>query len=211
MTHLFASTPRDARPVSDQLLERLSAIPVANIADGMGRLGMMSSEIRPVHPSSRLCGRAFTIWTRAGDNKVVHEALDHVRPGDVVVINGEGDTSRALIGELIAARAKLRGAVAFVVDGAVRDAPGLAAYGVPTFARAVTGAGPYKSGPGAHSVPIAMGGVVVNPGDVVAGDDDGVVVIPSEHASAAADAAAAKQASEESVRTQLEASLDGLR
>jgi regulator of RNase E activity RraA len=201
---LFASTPREPAPVTDELVAQIGTVPVANIADGMGRLGMVSSDIRPVYPGARVCGRAFTIWTRAGDNKVIHDALSEVQRGDVIVINGEGDLSRALLGELIAARAKTRGAVGFVVDGAIRDVPGLTAYDVPTFARAVTGAGPYKFGPGAHSVPIALGGVPVSPGDVIVGDDDGVLVIPSEHAAEALRAGLAKQESEDASRAELE-------
>lgn len=194
--------------MSDRLLAQLATVPVANISDGMGRLGQVSSDIRPVYSGARLCGRAMTIWTRAGDNKVIHEALEHIEPGDVLVINSEGDKGRAVLGELIAARAKIRGAVGIVVDGAVRDAPGLQSYGMPTFASAITGTGPYKFGPGAFGVPIALGGVPVNPGDVVVGDEDGVVVIPSEHAEQAWEAGAAKQAHEDAARTELEAAMD---
>ena len=141
---------------------------------------------------AHLVGAAYTVWTRPGDNAGIHEALRHAQPGDILVINGGGDESRALIGELIGGRAKSRGVVGFVIDGAVRDAPGLAEYDMPVYARALTPAGPYKDGPYVVAAPTAVGGVVVNPGDVVVGDADGVVVVPLALADLVADLAQAK-------------------
>lgn len=162
-------------------IARLSRLPTAVIGDVMDRLGLMHSGIKPVWPGARLTGRALTIWTRAGDNKTIHEALPQVGRGDVLVVNGEGDVTRALIGELIGRRAQVAGGAGFVIDGAVRDASGLQELGVPVFARAVTPAGPYKFGPGRINLPIAAGGVAVLPGDYIVGDEDGVVVItPAE-------------------------------
>jgi 4-hydroxy-4-methyl-2-oxoglutarate aldolase len=100
------------------------------------------------------------------------------------VINGQGDTGRALIGELIAERAKARGVVGMVIDGAARDVVELERMGFGVWARAVCPAGPYKNGPGQVDVPVAVGGVAVCPGDLIVGDDDGVIVIPAAEAGA---------------------------
>lgn len=159
-------------------LALLSRVPVANIGDAMDRLGIVDSAIKPVWAGARIAGSAYTIWTRSGDNLHVHRAIDLAEPGDVLVVNGGGDTSRALLGELMGTRAKLRGLAGFVVDGAIRDAADLGELGLPVFARAVTPAGPYKNGPGRLLVPIALGGVSVSPGDVIVGDSDGVAVVP---------------------------------
>ena len=79
---------------------------------------------------------------------------------------------------VIAGRAVMKGVAGFVIDGAIRDVRAIEKLALPVFARAVTPAGPYKHGPGAHQVPIALGGQSVAPGDVIVGDDDGVAVIP---------------------------------
>jgi RraA family protein len=128
---------------------------------------------------ARLVGRARTVWTRAGDNKAVHEALEKVRPGEVIVINGHGDCNRALMGELIAERARSRGCVGMIIDGAARDIDVLAEIGFGVWARAANPAGPYKDGPGKIDIPVAVGGVVCAPGDLVVADDDGVIIVPA--------------------------------
>jgi len=161
----------------DALLERLRTLPAANVGDAMQRLSAVDSGIRPVWSGARLVAPAFTILTRSGDNLAIHEALALAQPGDVVVVNGFGDVTRALVGELVAGRALARGLAGFVIDGAVRDVAAIKELGLPVFARAVTPAGPYKMGPFRHQVPIALGGQCVLPGDIVVGDDDGVVVI----------------------------------
>ncbi|MFC4012956.1 RraA family protein [Nonomuraea purpurea] len=189
----MSESPQDA-------LARLAVLPTANIGDAMDRLGALDSRIRAVWPGARVAGRAFTIWTRSGDNALIHQALDVVRPGDVIVVNGGGDESRALIGELIGQRAKNAGVAGFVIDGAVRDAEGLGEMGMPVFARAVTPAGPYKNGPGHLGRTIAVGGVAVAPGDLILGDADGVVVVPLAEAERVAQAAEAVFANEEGKR-----------
>ncbi|MEV4008936.1 RraA family protein [Nonomuraea angiospora] len=181
-------------------LARLAALPTANIGDAMDRLGVLDSRIRPIWPGARVAGRAFTIWTRSGDNALIHQALDVVEPGDVIVVNGGGDESRALIGELIGQRAKNKGVAGFVIDGAVRDADGLGEMGMPVFARAVTPAGPYKNGPGHLGRTVAVGGVAVAPGDLILGDADGVVVVPLAEAERVAQAAEAVFVTEEGKR-----------
>jgi len=185
-----------ARP-DPGLVRRFAALPTANIGDVMDRLGILDSRISPVWPGARLVGPAFTVWTRSGDNQAVHRALAVARPGDVIVVNGGADESRALIGDIMGARAKTRGIAGFVLDGATRDASGLAAIGMPVFARAVTPAGPYKNGPGYLGRTIAAGGVAVEPGDIVVGDEDGVIVVPQRDASAVVAAAEAVLASED--------------
>lgn len=166
----------------EELLTDYAGLPVANIGDARRRMGMVDSGIRALWKGARIVGRARTVWTRAGDNKALHAALAKVRPGEVIVINGHGDTNRALMGELIAERARSRGCVGMVIDGAARDIDALAEIEFGVWARAVSPAGPYKDGPGYTDVPVAVGGVVCNPGDLVVADDDGVVIIPAAEA-----------------------------
>ncbi len=182
------------------LMERLARLPVANVGDATDRLSAVDSRIRPMWTGARLVARAYTVMTRSGDNQGVHEAIDQAAPGEVIVINGFGDETRALVGELLAGRARANRLAGFVVDGAVRDVASIAELGVAVFARAVTPAGPYKMGPHRQQVPIALGGQCVMPGDVIVGDADGVVVVPIGHLREAVEGAERVLALEEDKR-----------
>ena len=195
----------DMRRPSAELLQRFAQLPTANVADAQDRLGALDSHIKPVWRGATIAGPAFTVWTRAGDNKLLHEALRLAHPGDVLVVNGQGDETRALIGELMAERAKFRGLAGFVIDGAVRDADVIGEIEVPVFARAVTPAGPFKHGPGKLGCNIAVGGVAVSPGDIVLGDADGVVIVTQEEAEQVLVNAEAKFADETARRADIKA------
>jgi RraA family protein len=143
-----------------------------------------------------LAGPAVTVKSRPGDNLMLHKALDIADPGDVVVVDGGGDLTNALIGELMIAHAQFRGLAGIVVNGAVRDLGAIRAGSFPVFAAGVTHRGPYKDGPGEVNVPIAIAGMVIAPGDLVLGDDDGLVVVPFEETEAVYAAAAAKHEAE---------------
>jgi regulator of RNase E activity RraA len=173
--------------VDQALLDRFTTAPAANVGDVFDRLLVMDGGIRPFTSGTRLVGTALPILTRAGDNLAIHRALDDAQPGDVLVINGQGDLSRALIGDLIGEIMISKGVVGAVIDGATRDAETLAAQGLVVFARAATPAGPFKNGPGVIGSPVAVGGVVVSAGDLIVTDTDGVVVVPHQRARWAAD------------------------
>jgi regulator of RNase E activity RraA len=175
------------------LLAGFKKTSTAVISDNLERLpGALG--LRPFHRSGAvMVGPALTIRVPAGDNLMIHEALNLVRPGDVIVIDGDGETSRALVGEIIVTIAQTRGAAGFVIDGAIRDSEAIAHIGLPCFARGVFHRGPFKNGPGAINGRIAVGGLVVGPGDIVVGDADGVVAFPQ---AGALDLLAAVQAQE---------------
>jgi len=156
----------------------LTLLPVANVCDAMDRISAVDSAIRRMWRGARIVAQAYTVLTRSGDNQRIHEAIDLAVPGEALVVNGFADTSRALVGELLAGRAQANHLAGFVVDGAIRDVGEIEDLGIPVFARAVAPAGPYRLGPHRQQVPIAVGGQCVIPGDVVVGDADGVVIIP---------------------------------
>src|SRR5690606_14478549 len=180
-----------------RLVDAFAEIPTAAIGDGRDRLGFVSSRIRPVWPGARLAGRALTVTTRPGDNRALHRALAFARPGDVLVVDGGGDTSRALLGELIVERAVNKGVRGMVVDGAVRDTEEIRELGFPVWAAGVSPAGPYKDGPGHIGRTIAVGGAVCGNGDIVVADDDGVFIVPRLEAEQSLKAATAVVAEEE--------------
>jgi len=179
---LHLGLAQSAGRLEDSLLAAYQGLPTANIGDARQRLGLLASAIRPMWPGAAVVGRAHTVFCRAGENLGLTQALETARPGDVLVVDGQGDVARALMGELIAERARNKGVRGMVIDGAIRDVTVLAEIGFPVWARAVTPAGPYKFGPGWVGRPVAVGGVVVNPGDLVVGDDDGVAIVPAAEA-----------------------------
>ncbi len=165
------------RPPSS-LVEVLGAMPTSVIGDGMSRLGSMSGAIHALWSGAVVHGPALTVWVRAGDNLKIHQALAIAAPGDVLVVNGQGALTHALFGELMATAALARGIAGIVVDGAVRDIHALEKAAFPAFGLGSCASGPTKEGTGEVGYPIACGGVVCAPGDLIVGDADGVVVVP---------------------------------
>lgn len=179
------------------LIRRAAELPVANIGDVMNRMQAMRGGFRAFGGRRAVVGHAFTVRARAGDNLMLHRAIDMASPGDVLVCDGGGDLSVAVAGDLMISHATRRGLAALVIDGAVRDVTNLAALDIGVWARGATPAGPYKDGPGEIGYPISCGGQVVMQGDLIAADEDGVVVVPQAEAGAviaAAEAHAAKEA-----------------
>ena len=117
-------------------------------------------------------------------------------PGDVIVVDAGGDLTNALIGELMVAYAKKKGVAGFVLNGAIRDYYSISQDDFPIFAAGVTHRGPYKDGPGEVNVPIAMGSLVIEPGDLILGDEDGVVGVPIDAVDVVYQAAHAKHLAE---------------
>jgi len=147
------------------------------VSDACGRL-VGATGLLPIHQSElKVCGNALTVKVRGGDNHMIYVALEMLKPGDVLVIDGEGDLSRALVGEIIMLLAQHKGAVGFVVDGAVRDSRSFEAHRFPCWARGINLRGPYKEGPGSVNVAVSVGGMLVQPGDILLADSDGVIAI----------------------------------
>ncbi|SFS73931.1 DUF1932 domain-containing protein [Saccharopolyspora flava] len=180
MTTATASRHHSFHEVDDltALLDAFAEIPTAAIGDARERLGIIDPRVQSVWPGAHIAGRAFPVLCRPGDNKGIHQALEQVQPGDVLVVDGGGDASRALIGELIAHRAINRGVRGMIIDGAVRDAEALREAGFPVWAVGTSPAGPYKNGPCRAGEDAAVGGVVVHRGDIVVADGDGAIVVP---------------------------------
>jgi RraA family protein len=181
-----------------ELVEGFAGIPVANIADNMNRMSCMDAKLRPLNDVP-LLGPAFTIKSRPGDNLMLHKALDMAQPGDILVVDAQGDLSNSIMGELMVMWAMKRGIKGFIVDGAIRDVGTLKKLDIPIYAAGATPAGPYKDGPGEINVPVCCGGVVVNPGDILVGDEDGIVVINPQDAPALLEKAKAKSRAEHKI------------
>jgi len=184
------------RAVGTELARKFLDVPVANVSDCMSRMFAGGARLRPMHRQGRMAGPAFTVKTRPGDNLMIHKALWTAAPGDVIVVDGGGDLTNALVGEIMVGAAVRRGLAGIVIDGAIRDAQALREGDFPVFAAGVTHRGPYKDGPGEINVPVAIDGMVIEPGDLVIGDDDGLLCVPFDEAQRLYDAAVAKMALE---------------
>ncbi|MFK8253032.1 RraA family protein [Ancylobacter terrae] len=182
--------------VSWGLIEKYRCLPVANVSDNMCRLSAGGARLRPMHDGSPLAGPAVTVKAPPGDNLFLHKALDLAEPGDVIVVDAGGDLTNSLFGEMMAAHAIARKIGGLVINGAVRDAAALRESSLPVFAAGVTHRGPYKNGPGEINVPIAIDGMVVEPGDLILGDEDGVLCVPHDAAEEVYARSLAKQAAE---------------
>ncbi len=181
------------RRVDSRIVEAFRLLPVANVSDCMSRMTAGGAQLRPYHSKGVLAGPAFTVKTRPGDNLMIHKALQLAQPGDVIVVDGGGDVTNALIGELMVNTAIQRGLAGFVMNGAIRDVDAIGAGTFPVYAAGVTHRGPYKDGPGEINVPIALNGMVVNPGDLILGDADGLLCVPLADAETLLQATLGKQ------------------
>jgi RraA family protein len=172
----------DIERTPQELVEQLGEFDTPAISDLMNRLYTVHDDVRVLtEPNLPVIGTACTVKCYPGDNLMVHKSLDVAQPGDVLVIDTSASGTTAVLGDLISTKARHRGIAGVVVDGLVRDLPAIRALGdFPVFARGVTPIGPLHRGPGEINHPVSIGGIVVNPGDVVVGDLNGVVIVPRD-------------------------------
>src|SRR3954465_15263687 len=187
---------RDFERVSPDVVQKASTYQAAILADVAGRRGTMHGRIAPVSPEMKCAGPAFTIEVRPGDNLMIHTAMTMARPGDILVIDGKGDRTCALMGAIMINACKQLKLAGVVIDAAIRDSLELRELGFPVFAVGANPNGPTKFVPGRINWPISCGDIAVRPGDLIVGDADGVVVIEREKAAAMLDPAAKKVADE---------------
>ncbi|SIT49290.1 conserved hypothetical protein [Paraburkholderia piptadeniae] len=186
-----------ATQASVATLEALRQLAVALLSDNMARFSGIVGLHPYHHQPGMMAGTAVTVRTRAGDNLAIHRALDDFcRPGDVLVIDGGGDITQALMGDVMSSYAASLGVQGLVIDGAIRDVGEIRERDFPVFARGVTHRGPYKNGPGEINVPVTVGGAVVHPGDIVVGDADGVLTISPQDVEAVIEGARIQAARE---------------
>ena len=183
---------RDFERVSPEIVRAASKFQAAILADMAGRRGTMHSRIRAMNPAMKVAGPAFTVEVRPGDNLMVHAALALAQPGDVIVVDGKGDQTCALIGSIMTTQARLAKFGGWVIDAAVRDCDDLATGDFPVFCAGTNPNGPTKFVPGRINWAISCGDIAVNPGDLIVGDGDGVVVIERERAAEVVAAAQSK-------------------
>jgi 4-hydroxy-4-methyl-2-oxoglutarate aldolase len=157
----------------------LAELGVATVHEAAGRTGVIDLPLTQVVPGSRVAGPARIALCAAGDNSMVHAAIAHALPGDVLVLTSREPAPVALVGELLATQAQAQGVAGILVDGAVRDLDELAAIGLPIWTRFVRAQGATKGAIGELDVPVTIGGTEIRPGDLVVLDCDGAMALAS--------------------------------
>ena len=171
---------KDFPRVSPELVKQAAGFQAAILADVAGRRGAMHGRIQALRPRMQVAGPAFTVEVRPGDNLMIHAAISLAKPGDVLVIDGKGDQTAALMGTIMMTACKQLGIAGVIIDGAARDSLEIDEMDYPVFSVGTNPNGPTKNVGGRIGHPISCGGVTVNPGDFVLADADGVVVVERE-------------------------------
>jgi len=187
---------RDFDRVAPALVKAAANYQASILADVAGRRGTLSSRVAPLSPNMRIAGPALTVEVRPGDNLMIHAAMSIAKPGDVLVIDGKGDETCALMGEIMVSQCMALGLAGVVIYGSVRDTEAIRELGFPVFAVGANPNGPTKMVPGRVNWPISVGGAVVHPGDLIVADADGVVVVETSKAGVVVELAAKKVADE---------------
>lgn len=169
-----------SNPISAESIRTLRDLGSATVYEAQGAKGALDSGIKPISHDMRLAGPAVTVDIRPADNLMLHYAMQKVKPGDVLVVDAKGFMEAGPWGDVFTEQAIKLGLAGLVINGAVRDAGAITKMGFPVFCRGLSIKGTGKNQPGKLNVPIFIGDVQINPGDIVVGDQDGVVVVQKE-------------------------------
>lgn len=191
------------------LIARAAKFGVADLHEALGavagRMCLMTPKMRPIAAGQKICGPAVTAFNYPGDNLMIHVCLHLATEGQVLVFTNGGSPNGALWGDVACGFAVKKKVAGAVVDGAVRDTDAIREMGFPVWSTAVSVEHPEKRGPGAVNVPVVLGGVLVEPGDIIVGDADGVLVIPRRLLAHAVEGAEKRAAAEVVIRGRIAA------
>lgn len=187
------------------VIDQLGEIGTASVHEAQGRVGFLGVGLTPIQQGTKIAGSAVTVLSHPGDNVMIHAAVEVCRPGDVLVVAYTAPSTHGGFGDLLATSLMAHGVRGLVNDAGVRDTADLREMGFPVWSRHVGIQGAVKATPGSVNVPVSIGGVIIEPGDVICCDDDGVVVVQREQAAWALEKSNERLAKEAATRARLEA------
>jgi 4-hydroxy-4-methyl-2-oxoglutarate aldolase len=191
--------------VPQETVSTLRELGVSTVYEASGRHGLVDADYHQLVAGSRAAGPARIARCGQNDNRAVHEVMDRLQPGEVLVLTMPEPAPVALVGELLLTQAAARGAAAVLVDAAARDIEVLREFEVPVWTRWIRARGATKAERGELDVAVEVGGTRICPGDLVVLDADGVVVVRPDDAETVLEASRARFSKEEAMRTRLRA------
>ena len=201
---------RNIRRPDAEEVKILGKLGVATVHEAQSRTGLMLPYMRPIYNSARVAGPAVTVLCQAGDNLMIHAAVELCKAGDVLVVTTTSESTDGMFGELLATSLRARGVSGLIIDAGCRDVADLTTMDFPVWAKAISAQGTVKATAGSVNVPVVCGGQLVRPGDAIIGDIDGVVVVPREDVADVVMAGQKRLAKEETNREKLRAGEAGL-
>lgn len=200
--YIVRNIPRPEEHITDEY----ARLGVATVYEAQGKTGLMSDRLKPLDRNHSVCGPAVTVVCQAGDNLMIHAAVEVCKPGDVVVITTIGESNKhGMIGDLLVTSFIKRGVKAIIIDSGIRDSKALREFGLPIWSSSIICTGTSKNQSGWVNAPAVCGNVLVEPGDLIVADDDGIVVVKKSDIESSLKKAKAREEKEVKTREKIEA------